>query len=86
MTDYETKSMILDGISKQTGLTLRFASKKTNPWLRILLESEREGFWEYSKPFVIDCPLVSFIDMIGELLSHYLKFCEEKIDSENKLP
>lgn len=75
MNDYETKMNILEGISKQTGLTLRLCSKtRNNPIMRICLESEKDNFWEYSQPFQIDCRMVFFINEVGKLLASYLKY------------
>lgn len=81
MNDEEMKYKIVEGISLQTGLSLRIVKGYDNN-IKLCLEDEGEQYWKYTMPIPSDCNVAFFIKQIGDLLQDYLFFIKLKENDE----
>ena len=75
------KENIIQGIAKQTGLSLVIVKAYGNT-VKIRLQDETEGYWKYSKPIPKDCNIPYFLKQIADLLQDYLFVMKLKEDDE----
>lgn len=79
MNDEEMKKNIIQGIAKQTGLSLMVV-RGYDDTVKIRLQDEMHGYWQYSKPIPKDCNIPYFLKQIADLLQDYLFVMKLKED------